>query len=366
MEDTKTFQIGSGLFSISGHLVNSLVGFLQGNNFTAIYSDTRAIYSRKDIVLLLIYCKFIDCRSVGHMVLTDLFKIMHCGKDVYYSIKNNFKINWRAALWNQAIDCISKLDAIDMDTTVAHQIPCLIGDDTDLPKRGKFIEMIGKIFSHTGHKYNLGFKSLNLSYWTGKTSIHLDFSVHVESRKDGNQGLTKKELKQRYSKNRPQDSHGGQRLAESLTKKTNALIQMVGRAIQKGVKAQYLLVDSWFFNSNLVSYIIKTPLNLITRPKKNNWNYIHKDKSYTIGKLINKYKKNKERRWSRKLQMYYVQIRIEFKGHPMNLYLYKPKKRGSAWQILISTHKGLHAIKAYEIYQNRWSIEVSYKTSSNI
>ncbi len=263
MEDTKTFDITSGLFSNPSHLISNLIGFLQGNKFTAIYSDIRAIYSRKDIIRVLIYCEFIDCRSVGHLVLTDLNKMMHCGKDVFYSIKNNFKINWRTALWNQAIDCISKLDAIDMEATVAHQIPCLIVDDTDIPKRGKFIEMIGKIFSHTGHKYNLGFKSLNLSYWTGKTSVHLDFSMHVERRKDGNQGMTKKELKQRYSKDRPQDSHGSQRLAESLSKKTTALTQMISRAIRKGVKARYLLVDSWFFNSNLVSFIIETSIRMI-------------------------------------------------------------------------------------------------------
>ncbi len=361
MEGTKTFDITSGYFSTAGDLMTILVSFLKGNRFTAICSDVRAVYSRKDIVRLLIYSKFINCRSVGHMVLTDLSKIIHCGKDVLYSIKNNFKINWRSTLWNQSMDCISKLDEVDIDSTIAHQIPCLICDDSDIPKRGKFFEMIGKIFSHTGNKYRLGFKSLNLCYWTGKTSLHLDFSVHVEKRRDGNQGMTKKELKQRYSKDRPEDSHGSKRLAESLSKKTIILIQMLGRSIQKGVKARYLLVDSWFFNSNLVSYIVETSLDLITRPKKNNWKYIHNDKIYTIGELINKYKKHKARKWSRKLRMYYVEIRIEFKGHAMNLYLYKPKKRGSKWQILISTHKGLKAIKAYEIYQNRWSIEVSYK-----
>lgn len=361
MEDTKKIEITSGYFSASGKLISVLISFIRGNKFGAIDSDIRAVYSRKDALTMLIYSKFIACRSVRHLVLTDFSRIFQCGKDVLYSIKNNFKTNWRSALWNQSMDCISNLGDIDMRSNVAHQIPCLICDDTDIPKRGRFIEMIGKIFSHTGKGYKLGFKSLNLSYWTGKTSLHLDFSLHVEKRKDGNQGMTKRELKERYSKDRPEDSHGRRRLLESLCKKTDILIRMISRAIQKGVQARYLLVDSWFFSSNLVSYLNDKSIDLITRPKRNNWKYSHNGKDYTIGTLLNKYKNHKSRKWSRKLQMYYVQINVEFQGYPMNLYLYKPKKRGSAWQVLIGTHKGLSAIKAYKIYQNRWSIEVSYK-----
>lgn len=361
MQDTKTFGFTLGLFSTSGNVVNVLWNLVQNHNFKNVHSDVRAVYPRKDVIRMMIFAKFIACQSIRDLVVSDYSKLILCGKDVLYSVKNNFKINWRSALLHQAMESISKLDKVNIKANIAHEIPCLIIDDTDIPKRGKFIELIGKIFSHTGHNYNLGFKSLNLSYWTGKTTIHLDFSTHVEMRKDGNQGMSKKELNQRYSKCRPLNSHGSQRLSEAISKKTTVLIQMVKRAIAKGVEARYLLVDSWFFNSELVAYIMDTTLDIITRPKRNNWKYMHKNKVYTIGQLLNKYKNHKERKWSRKLNMFYVQVKVEFKGHPMIVYLYKPKKRGSKWQILISTHKVLGAIRAYEIYQNRWSIEVSYK-----
>ena len=361
MQDTNKLDITSSYFNSSNGLSNLLISFLSVSRFKTIISDVRSRYSRIDVIKLLIFSKYLNTKSINSIVNSDLHGIINCGKDVYYSIKNNIKINWRVVMLNHAFECIDKLEDVDMNTNTSHQVPCLIVDDSDIPKRGKFIEMIGKIFSHTGHNYKLGFKSLNLIYWTGKTVINLDFSLHVENRKDGNQGLTKKELKQRYSKDRPKDSHGATRLAESITKKTTALIKMVTRSLDKGLKAKYLLVDSWFFNSELVAYISKTSLNLITRPKMNNWKYQHNDIAFTIGQLLNKYKYHKSRKWSRKLQMYYIKIDVIFKDIPMSLYFYKLKKRGSKWQILIGTQKSLHAIKAYELYKNRWSIEVAYK-----
>ena len=362
MQDTKYLDITSGYFTKSSGLNTLLIVFLKVSRFRSVFSDLRAIYNRRDLVNVLMFSKFLENKSINGLVNSDLGQILKCGKDVYYSFKNNIKINWRKTMWDQALNCISEMNPVDMKTNISHEIPCLIADDTDIPKRGRFIEMIGKIFSHTGYKYNLGFKSLNLAYWTGNTLIHLDHSLHIESRKDGKQGLSKKELKQSYSKIRPQDSNGAKRFSECTNKKTASLISMLKRAIQKDVKAKYILVDSWFFNQALLGFILSSPLHLITRPKKNNWIYFHKDKQYTVGQLLNKYKNLKKRRkWSRKLRMTYVQIDVSFKGHPLTLCFYKAKKRGSAWQILISTHRAQSAIKIYEIYQNRWSIEVSYK-----
>jgi len=361
MQDTNIFDLTSGCFDKSSKVSTFLLTFLKVSRFKGIISDIRAKYDRRYLINVLMFSKFLENKTVNSLINSDLKQILDCGKDVYYSFKNNTKIDWRKTMWDHALDCISHMSPIDMSTTVSYEIPCLVADDTDIPKRGRFIEMIGKIFSHTGHNYKLGFKSLNLSYWTGKTCIHLDHSLHIESRKNGMQGMRKKELKERYSKLRPADSCGAKRITACTKKKTVALIEMVKRAVRKGVKAKYLLVDSWFFNQQLVSYVLSTSLHLITRPKKNNWIYIHNDKKYTIGKLLNKYKRNKSRKWSRKLRMNYIQIDVCFQGEDLSLCFYKPKKRGSAWQILITTHKALSPIKIYEIYQNRWSIEVSYK-----
>jgi hypothetical protein len=217
------------------------------------------------------------------------------------------------------------------------------------------------MFSHVGIKYCFGFKNLLLTYWNGKTVINLDFSTHIELRKDGAQGMSKKELSNRYSKGRGKTSHGEKRVNESMEKKTSSLLKMLKRVLRKDLTVRYLLADSWFFNSELVKYIKSTSIDLISRPKLNNWKYWVNGKAYTIGRLIIKYKSHKVRKYSRKLKMYTVTLNVSFKNLDLTLYLFKPKKRGSKWQVLTSTHKGLTAIKAYEIYKNRWAIEVTFK-----
>jgi len=360
MKDTKFFDSIANNFTTSDILNSFLFNFLSNSKFTAIWSEPRSLVCRKAVVKFLILTKFLQFNSV-HQVIHSSFKdLIPFGKDVFYTIKNSCKINWRKCLLDQAIECIEKVE-IKPDAKQAHEVPCLVIDDSDLPKRGKFIEYIGRIFSHVTHKYHLGFKSLNLAYWTGKTLLHLDFSLHIESGKNGQQGLSKKQIKQRFTKQRPDGSMGHQRIMETTEKKTKILLKMLDRVISKGVKAPYILVDSWFFNQKLLAFAIAHQLHLISRPKFNNWRYTHNDKDYTIGMLVKKYRNHKSRKWSRKIGLHHLSIDAKFKGISVKIFLYKNKKRGSKWQAIITSHKGVSAIRAYQIYQNRWSIEVSYK-----
>ena len=327
MQYTNNLQITSGYFASFDKLNTFLRSFLSLCRLQGVVSDLRSVYCRKAIIRLLVLAKFLEYKSVHHLIRSDYCALIKCGKDVYYSVKNNININWRNVLRQQAKECLSYMHPMDFAAKTAHQTPCLIVDDSDIKKCGKLIEMIGKIFSHKLHKYILGFKSLNLVLWTGKTCVNIDFSLHVEKRKDGRQGLTKKEFENRYSRVRKEKSHGEKRIKESLSKKTTLLIQMIKGALKNGIQAPYLLVDSWFFNSELVAFVKQSPLDLISRVKLNNWNYAYEGKTYTIGQLIQKFKKHKKRKWSRKLRMHYVCITVEFKGHILNLHLYKPKKK---------------------------------------
>lgn len=361
MQDTKLNEMTSGCFDDNFSYSHFFHKLFQKVYFKNIKSDVRAQYPRGYVVNLLILLKVYNINSINSFFYSIYTDAIDLGKDVIYSVKNNPLINWRSLLLNQAMDCINSMEQAQRNTSISIEVPCLIVDDTDIPKTGKCIEFIGKIFSHVGMKYNLGFKSLLLSYWNGKTLINLDFTTHIEKGKKGTQGLTDKQLKKRFAKTRKDKTPGAIREKESLIKKTDALISMTKRVLNKKLIVRYLLTDSWFFNSALVKYIASTSIDLLCRPKQNNWKYKHKNKNYTIGQLINKYKSSKNRTLSRKLKMYTVTLNVDFKGDDLKLYLYKSRKRGSKWQVLISTHRSLSAIKAYEIYKNRWAIEVAFK-----
>jgi len=250
---------------------------------------------------------------------------------------------------------------IEIDSKDSSKTSCFIIDDTDISKKGKTIEWIGRIFSHVTHRYDLGFKSLNLAYWSGKHLLHIDFSYHVEKGKKGNQGMKKKELENRYTKQRDKNTPGYKRCEEIIKKKTNCAISMLRRAISKGYEAQYILVDSWFFNITLAKFAISHKIHLISRPKFNNWKYTYKERTYTIGQLVKKLRYSKDKKWNRQLRLHFIAINVVFKEVELQLFLFKEKKRGTKWQAIITTNKTLSALKAYRIYQNRWTIESSYK-----
>ena len=325
-----------------------------------LFFDSQCWYNRKDIIRLLIIVKLLSFHSVHEFIKSDLKKLLPFKKDVIYKILNSYWINWRKHLLDQAKECYNSIE-LDTDNLSPHQTPCFIVDDSDLPKKGRCMELIGKIFSHVGMKFELGYKSLNLGIWTGKSFLHLDFSLHGELGKKKNQGLNKKQQAKRFNKSRPDKSNGKKRIDEYFKKKTTVAINMIKSAICKGFKAKYILVDSWFFNSQLVAFAKSQNLNLISRPKFNNWNYEYNEKQYTIGKLCQKFKYDKSKKWSKKYRMHYVEVKVIFKGTPLKIFFYKSKKRGTKWQAIITTNLKIGAIKAYEIYQNRWSIEVSYK-----
>jgi len=109
----------------------------------------------------------------------------------------------------------------------------MILDDTIQPKKGKKIEGISHVYDHVTHRYVLGFKDLLLAFWDGINTIPLDFSFQSERGKNKKRpfGLTQKELKSRYSKERGKDSNGFHRLCESSKDKITNGLDMIKRAL---------------------------------------------------------------------------------------------------------------------------------------
>lgn len=360
MKDTIFLDEIKSLIKKSSNLHSQLLGLIFNKFDLRVFSHPQSKYCNQSVIKLLVLVKLLDVGSVHKLIQSDLAPLIPFCKDVFYKVKNSFLIDWRKLLLSQAYQSLDGIE-IDPKPKAAHQLACFIVDDSDIKKRGYCIEFIGKIFSHVNHTYTLGFKSLNLALWTGKNLLHLNFSLHCELGKKKNQGLTNKQLKNRFSKKRPKDTPGHKRAKECYEKKTRMAIKMIKAAIAKGFKASYILADSWFFNFDMVQLAEQTKIHLISRPKFNNWQYQHNGKFYTIGQLCKKYKHKKYRKWSRKLKLHYVEVDVIFKGKSLKLLFYKSKKRGTKWQAIITTDLKISAIRAFQIYQTRWSIEVAFK-----
>ncbi len=142
----------------------------------------------------------------------------------------------------------------DVDDTSSRY---LIFDDTTLSKTGKRIEKIGKVWDHVTNSYVLGFKLLVMMYWDGKSSIPLDFSLHREKGKKQERpfGMSKKQIRKQYSCKRIKDSYTAKRVEEQDTNKIQMVLRMFFTAIYRGLRVDYVLVDSWFTCDALIQAI---------------------------------------------------------------------------------------------------------------
>ncbi|HBK70662.1 MAG TPA: hypothetical protein DDZ39_03220, partial [Flavobacteriaceae bacterium] len=123
--------------------------------------------------------RFLDFKNIQQLMLSGYSKELNHKKDVLYDFMKNATIDWRKIVLLFAKQVLKITDKKSISKKENTPI-CLIIDDSLLPKTGKKIELIGKVYDHCSHTYSLGIKLLTLGLWDGKSFIPLDFSLHNE------------------------------------------------------------------------------------------------------------------------------------------------------------------------------------------
>lgn len=316
------------------------------------------------ILHLLLLFPFFMVKDAYSYSTSALGNVFHLEKDVFYRFMRNDNINWRGIMYLINLQLISRI-AWRADNKKIGKPICLVADDTDLPKTGMHIEFIGRIYSHVKNISILGYKGLFLARTDGKTQTILDFSLHGEEGKNPNkpQGMTRDQIQKRYSKERDEKSYGQNRVDEYKVNKQTRLREMISNAIKRGVKFDYLLVDSWFTCKDLVHYIVRRHIkcHFLGMIKMGNTKYDSKEYgSHTAKGYIDKLKRVKHGiKYSHKLHCYYGEMMVTFDGVPVKLFFCRRGKHGN-WNGLLTTNIELDFFKAYEVYAMRWCIEVCF------
>ncbi len=164
-------------------------------------SHSNNVYRNINKLLLIIIFPFFEIKDAWNYSNSSLHAIMSCGKDVFYRLLNDSFIPWRHISYKLSMQMIFKAKNKSTERDVNHT-RCLIIDDTDFPKTGKKIELIGKVFSHVTQQSILAFKGLFMGYHDGKSFFALDFSLHGERVKNEKKpyGMTKKTAKRKIFK----------------------------------------------------------------------------------------------------------------------------------------------------------------------
>ena len=317
-------------------------------------------FTNVQVLNLLMLFPFFVVRNAYQYSGTSLSRLFSCEKDMFYRFMNDGNVKWRKLLYAMNLQLLRK---ISRSTETPHDKPvCLIIDDTDAPKSGMKSELIGKIFSHIEHRMKLGYKCMTLLFSDGLSQLFLDFSIHGEEGRepDKKQGLTDKQRSERFSAD-----YTGQcveeRIKEYTMKKTEKAIEMVKYAIKRGIRFDYLLVDSWFTCADFVRLITSRHIkcHLIGMIKLGKTKYHTQWGDLTANQIIEKIQKKGFTKHNRTLKCTYCTIDVKFAGTTVRLFFSKRGRKGQ-WNGLLTTDLSLSFLKAYRTYATRWTTEVAY------
>ncbi len=275
-------------------------------------------------------------------------KSVTIGKDTVYDFLSNPSYNWRRLNF-LLVAKLHKIISGLLNPLSEDSEGVLIFDDSTYDRnRSKKVELLARVFDHTFMKFFKGFRLLTLGWSDGNSFLGLDF-ILLSSADESNryQEITKKDLDKRTC--------GYKRRLEAITKSTLLLEPMVKRALNAGIKAKYVLMDSWFSAPSIIE-TLREHLHVICMLKDQaTWYYVVDGKKLRLSDVYGKLKK---RRGKAKIKASTIVETTSGKKVKI-VFVASTKKRG--WLALLSTDVDLDDNEIIRLYGKRWDIEVYFK-----
>jgi len=277
------------------------------------------------------------------------------GKDTYYRFIKESRYNWRKLLLFSTTVLLQKIKPLHKYGE--HRL--LIIDDTVEPKRGKLIEGSCKyVWSNKEHKSINAINIVSLNYADSHSTFQLDFAIKM----NGSKRLDISEFTTKLHHR----SNAYKRKSETIKGKNTLAIEMLERALDNGVEADYLLVDSWYAKPDFIKQADELGMPVIARVPNNKliWNF--KGKHKTINSIYNNLKNIRKKQSGKhgKISYKYFDKIVEHTilGYVKLVFLHT----GKDLLVFISTDIHLSAKEILETYKKRWNIEQGYKDLRNL
>ena len=330
-------------------LKNPIIEVLRDINFASILKQSN--FKKRDIgvkpymiILQFLYMFIINKKISTFMKYSnDSYK-----KDVYYRLLKNGRYNWRKLLLLTSVKLLSKLVHLQnpIDTKV------LIIDDTVEIKRGKYIEGCCKnLWSNKEKRVVKGLNIVSINYSDSYTDLMLDFSLNYNK----NQIVDFTDTTIHHS------SNAYKRRIEGINGKNLQAINMINRALNAGIYADYLLVDSWYAKPNFIQEIKQNGLDVIARVAKSNkiWQFIGNSK--TLESLYNQAKHHKCSKLGNYNSIKYTYVSAVATHKTLGKIKIVFIKTKDNLIPIISTNIILSDVEIINTYKKRWNIEQGYK-----
>ncbi|WP_373893489.1 IS4 family transposase [Virgibacillus natechei] len=271
-------------------------------------------------------------------------------KDTVYRFLNESTFNWRRFLLSLAASAIAKVSKL-----THHNRPrVFILDDSSYDRnRSKHVELLARCFDHASQKMRFykGFRMLTLGWSDGATFMPVDFSL-LSSKKSKINGISETVDKR---------TSGYKRRQNALQTAPEQIPDMLGRALNAGIDASYVLMDSWFTQQPLIKAVTEQGLDVIGMVKKLKQRYLVDGERVSLDQLYRLAKPSNGKKGI--LRSIHT---IQANGVPVKVVFVRNRNKKSDWLAILSTDCTLSDQEIIRIYGMRWDIEVFFKATKSL
>ena len=280
--------------------------------------------------------------------LNSKHKDQAVSKNTYYRFLNETSYIWSRFLLLLAVKVTTAFHLL----TRPERVNVLILDDSVIKRnRSKSVELLARVYDHVEHKCQKGFTLLTLGWSDGYSFIPTGFNLLSSANKSNRYNEISDAVDHR--------SNGYRIRKESMMHKTDAAIRLIENALRAGIKAQYVLMDTWFTTEPMIGAILNTGLDVIGMVKQLKQRYTYNGKQYKLQEL------KKFVCFDGARNIFGSLIVTTKTGIPVKIVFVRNRNKKSECLYILSTDTSLSNSEIVRIYGNRWSIECFFKSSKS-
>lgn len=281
--------------------------------------------------------------------LNSKHKEQAVSKNTYYRFLNETSYNWRTFLLSLAAKVIASLDAL----TRPERVKVFVLDDSVYSRnRSTSVELLSRVYDHVFHRFVKGFTMLTLGWSDGYSFVPLAFNLLSSASKSNRYNEISEDI--------DKHSNGYKFRKESMLHKPEAVVQLVKRALEAGIQADYILMDTWFTTEPLIKELLTLGMNTIGMVKQLKQRYTYNGKQYTLDGLTRFVKYNASK------NIFGSLVVTTKTGIPVKIVFVRNRNNKSECLYILSTDTSLSDSEVVRIYGNRWSIECFFKSSKSM
>ena len=321
-----------------------------------IRKDTRKVFGEKDSGRRSAYTVFtflIMLVFQGQNLFRYLASKKHdcaCSKNTYYRFLNDCHFNW-----SRFITLLSaKVVALVEPLTSEKREKCFVLDDSVIERsRSKTVELLARVYDHVIGKTVRGFNLLTLGWTDHYSFIPVGFNMMSSAKEKHRITEINGQIDKRTT--------GYQNRLAAMMQKPDAAIALIRNALNAGIVARYLLMDTWFTVEPFIKRVLAEGLDVIGMLKDNKQQYWYKGRLYGLRELSRFicFDPQKEIFGS-------VSVKTKYHSIPVKLVFVRNRNKKNEYIVILATDRSLSDSEVVRYYGSRWSIECCFKVCKSL